>query len=122
MIKYRVYIEGTNYPGEYLDEIFNSYSDAEEAAYEAMSEIREGAEVLHMSNPGDYDYDENNYELHYTIDTIETSEFSSVDWYCDSCNAHLNDQVGFNTESGKWECTECGHVNSVSDEDIGSIG
>lgn len=27
---------------------------------------------------------------------------SDVDWYCDCCDAHLNNQSGFTTASGIW--------------------
>lgn len=48
--------------GEYEDEVFNTKEDAEEYALYLCSCAREGAEILHMSNPGDYDYDEDNFE------------------------------------------------------------
>lgn len=53
------------FAGEEEDEIFNSEEDAEEHALYLSSCAKEGAEILHMSNPGDYDeddYDEN-YEI-----------------------------------------------------------
>ena len=44
--------------------------------------------------------------------------FSSGDndtiWHCDGCNAILNEQDGFNTDSGTWICAECGFVNDVT--------
>lgn len=48
--------------GEELDDVFNSEKDAEEMAlyYCSCSEL--GAEILHMSNPGDYEYDEESWE------------------------------------------------------------
>ena len=36
--------------------------DAEEFAAELLSCARLGAEILNMSNPGDYEYDEETYE------------------------------------------------------------
>lgn len=41
---------------------FSSYDDAIDAALDAVGSSRQGAETLHMSNPGDYEYDEENYE------------------------------------------------------------
>lgn len=41
-----------------------------------------------------------------------------VTWYCDCCNAVMNNQSGFNTSIGKWECTECGEINDVSSNNI----
>lgn len=40
------------------------------------------------------------------------------EWYCDNCDAHLNNQSGFNTYSDSWECTECGYLNDVSEDNI----
>ena len=51
--------------GEYEDEVFNTKEDAEEYALYLCSCAREGAEILHMSNPGDYDYDEDDFEDPY---------------------------------------------------------
>ena len=50
------------FDGEECDEIFDTEEDAEEYALYLSSCSREGAEILHMSNPGDYDYDEETYE------------------------------------------------------------
>lgn len=44
------------------DEIFSTYEDAEEQALEICSEMRAGAEDLHMSNPGDYEYSDDDWE------------------------------------------------------------
>lgn len=50
------------FDGEECDEIFDTEEDAEDHALYLSSCSREGAEILHMSNPGDYDYDEETYE------------------------------------------------------------
>ena len=50
------------FDGEECDEIFDTEEDAEDHALYLSSCSREGAEILHMSNPGDYDYDEQTYE------------------------------------------------------------
>ncbi len=47
---------------EEQDEVFTSESAAEEYALYLRSCSRTGAEILHMSNPGDYDYDEDTFE------------------------------------------------------------
>jgi hypothetical protein len=57
MAKFKVLFDG-----EYEDEVFDTEEDAEEYALYLCSCTREGAEILHMSNPGDYDYDEDNFE------------------------------------------------------------
>ena len=57
MEKYKIIFDG-----EELDEIFDTEVEAEEHALYLCSCSRLGAETLHMSNPGDYDYDEDSFE------------------------------------------------------------
>ena len=40
------------------------------------------------------------------------------EWYCDNCDAHLNNQSGFSAHTGSWTCAECGYVNDVSAANI----
>ena len=47
-----------------------------------------------------------------------SERFPNIDWYCDRCNAYLNDQPGFDDHKYTWKCTECGHKNSISSDDI----
>ena len=44
------------------DEEYDTEEDAEEMASYYVSCNRQGAETLNMSNPGDYEYDENTFE------------------------------------------------------------
>ena len=55
--KYRVIFDG-----EEQDETFDTEEDAEEYALYLRSCTRTGAETLHWSNPGDYDYDEDTFD------------------------------------------------------------
>lgn len=64
MSKYRVLFND-----EYDDEIFDTEEDAEEHALYLSSCAKLGAEILHMSNPGDYNEDD--YEIDYEIEEIE---------------------------------------------------
>lgn len=57
MAKYRVLFDG-----ELQDEVFSTEEAAEDYALYLCSCARDGAETLHWSNPGDYDYDENDFE------------------------------------------------------------
>lgn len=57
MARYKVIFDD-----EEQDEIFNTEEEAEEYALYLRSCSRYGTEILNMSNPGDYDYDENTYE------------------------------------------------------------
>lgn len=67
MPKYKIIFEW----GE-EDEIFDTYEEAEEYALYISSCSRVGAETLHLSNPGDYDYDDDNYEYpEFEIEEID---------------------------------------------------
>jgi len=50
------------FDGEELDDEFTSEEEANEYALYLLGCAQEGAEILHMSNPGDYDYDVDSYE------------------------------------------------------------
>ena len=65
MSKYKVVFND-----EEQDEVFNSESAAEDYALYLVSCTKAGAEILHTSNPGDYDDDD--YETDYEI--IEVDE------------------------------------------------
>ena len=41
-----------------------------------------------------------------------------IDWYCDSCGDHMNEQEGFNTHSGSWICKKCGYINDVTKDNL----
>ena len=63
MSKYKILVEG-----EYEDEVFDTEEAAEEHALYLASCAQEGAEILRLSNPGDFDgivYD------HYEIVEID---------------------------------------------------
>ncbi len=64
MPKYRIIFQG-----EPEDELYDTYEDAEEAALYLCSCADLGAEILHLSNPGDYDYDEDE-EYEYEIEEV----------------------------------------------------
>lgn len=57
MAEYRVLFDG-----ELEDEVFSSYEDADEYGLYLQSCCEEGAETLNLSNPGDYDYDEDCFD------------------------------------------------------------
>ena len=67
-----IHFNGGDMDEDNYGEFYNSEADAEEAALYAISCANQGAEILHMSNPGDYPYDESDYEdIEYTIEEIE---------------------------------------------------
>ena len=47
-----------------------------------------------------------------------SERFAGIDWYCDCCGAHLSSQSGFDDHKYTWKCTECGHKNSISRNNI----
>lgn len=57
------------FDGEEEDELFDSEEAAEDYALYLSSCAREGAEILHLSNPGDYDEDD--YEDDYDYEIVE---------------------------------------------------
>lgn len=57
MSKYKVV-----YAGEEQDEIFDTEDEAEKYAWYLQSCEETGAEMFHLSNPGDYEYDEETFE------------------------------------------------------------
>ena len=70
MVKYKVI-----YDGEEEDDLFDSKEDAKEYALYLQSCEREGAEIMHMSNPGDYDYDEETFRpSHYRIKEVNKKD------------------------------------------------
>ena len=64
MAKYKVLFND-----ELEDEVFDTEEEAEEHALYLSSCTQLGAEILHMSNPGDYDEDD--YEADYEIIEID---------------------------------------------------
>ena len=66
MPKYKVIMHYSNGISEEEEEIFDTEDDAEEYALYLISCGKEGAEILNLSNPGDYDlddYDEPDFEI-----------------------------------------------------------
>lgn len=65
MFKLRIYEPDFE---EYEDEVFETEEEAQECMDTIVSECRTGAEVLNMSNPGDYPYDEDDdFDIDYEI-------------------------------------------------------
>ncbi len=56
---YKVFIDGEEMDS---DEVFHTEEEAEAYGLECLGNMRVGAEIFHMSNPGDYDFDENYYD------------------------------------------------------------
>jgi hypothetical protein len=48
----------------------------------------------------------------------EISRFPGIAWYCDSCDAYLSGQEGFDDHKPVWKCTACGRKNRISASEI----
>lgn len=73
MLKYKYNIltpDGNDFES---DDVFDTEEEAIEDALYSISCCKEGAEILHMSNPGDYDYDEDD-DYDYEIIEIDDDE------------------------------------------------
>lgn len=57
------------------------------------------------------------YESYYEGDDLE-NRFPGMEWYCDHCNAYLNDQEGFDDHLSEWKCTQCGHINRIDRNEL----
>lgn len=56
---------------------------------------------------------------YYTFDGDDLdSRFPGVEWYCDHCGAHLNEQAGFDDHLSEWKCAACGHENELDISEI----
>ena len=65
MFKLKIFEPGFE---EYEDEVFETEAEAQECMDTIMSDYRTGAEVLNLSNPGDYPYDEDDdFDIDYEI-------------------------------------------------------
>ncbi len=62
MAQYKILFAGED---DYEADVFDTYEEAEEHALYLASCMKEGAEILYMSNPGDYDPDDydDNFEI-----------------------------------------------------------
>jgi hypothetical protein len=69
MPKYKV-----KFNDELQDEVFDTEEEADEYGLECQSNWRTGAWTLHMSNPGDWDYDEDEEAPDYEIIEIDDDD------------------------------------------------
>ncbi len=52
------------------------------------------------------------YESFYEGDDLD-QRYPGIEWYCDRCEAHLNEQKGFTDINPIWVCTACGYENRI---------
>ena len=46
------------------------------------------------------------------------NRFPDVEWYCDACGSHLNEQKGFDDHLPEWKCQNCGFANKLAYSEI----
>ena len=70
--KYILYFsDGGTFDSSDEGELFDSYDAAVDAALEAIGGYRLGGEILHLSNPGDYDAPDENENIDYEIEEVD---------------------------------------------------
>lgn len=62
------------YGDDNFEGTFSSYEDAVEAALYCISCTKEGQEILHLSNPGDYDEPDYDEDIDYDIEELEVED------------------------------------------------
>ncbi len=67
MTKYKVVMHYPDGEDDEYDETFDSYEEAEDHGRYLSSCYDLGGEILNMSNPGDYPYDENDEGASYEV-------------------------------------------------------
>lgn len=58
-----------------------------------------------------------NFHSFYAGDDLD-KQFPGIEWYCDQCGAHLNEQEGFDDHLPEWKCTACGYANPIGIDQI----
>ncbi len=57
------------------------------------------------------------YYSFYEGDDLDR-RFPGCEWYCDACEAHLNEQPGFDDHLDVWQCRVCGNLNFLDPDEI----
>ena len=61
--------------------------------------------------------DPEEYTPYYVGDDMD-KRYPGIEWYCDECIDHLNEQQGFDDYLPVWQCRKCGYLNIIGDEEI----
>ncbi len=57
------------------------------------------------------------FELDY-LGEVHGERFPGIQWYCDICDAILNNQPGFDDHLSAWQCRKCGYINLLTESEI----
>lgn len=52
------------------------------------------------------------------IEPGSQDRLGNINWWCDQCDALLNEQPGFSDRYKRWTCRNCGYVNEISEDNI----
>ncbi len=91
--------------------VLRMYDSSFIAIYRQMSETNELEDKLNFI------FHPEEYGAFYAGDDLE-KQFPGIEWYCDGCNAYLNDQEGFDDYLPEWICSNCGYSNRLEIEEI----
>lgn len=78
---------------------------------------RQGGETNQLEDKLNYLFHPEEYEDVYWGDDLD-KRFPGIEWYCDECEAYLNEQEGFDDHFPYWECKKCGYHNRLEIDEI----
>jgi hypothetical protein len=76
-----------------------------------LTYVYDSAFNLRRAQPAAIREDED-FEYYYEGDDLD-KRFPGIEWYCDRCGEHLNEQEGFDDHHHIWKCTNCGYKNAI---------
>lgn len=74
---------------------------------------RQISETGELKDKLNYLFHPEEYYDTYSGDDLD-NRFPGIEWYCDQCGAHLNEQEGFDDHLPSWKCLKCGFENKLS--------
>ncbi len=96
-----------------IGRVLRMYDSAFIAVHRQESETGELRDKLnYLMHPEEYEYTFNGDEKDLQ------NRFPDIEWYCDRCGAHLNEQTGFNDYLSRWKCQMCGYENKLDISEI----
>ena len=81
-----------------------------------LTYVYDSAFNLRRAQPAAIREDED-FEYYYEGDDLD-KRFPGIEWYCDRCGEHLNEQEGFDDHHHIWKCTNCGYKNAIEIRNI----
>ena len=78
---------------------------------------RQGSETGDLLDKLHFLFAPEDYYSYYTGDDLDR-RFPGTEWYCDNCEAHLNEQEGFDDHLEAWQCRRCGYINRIGPDTL----